>query len=54
MTIKPSETAFAQAIKEGRLSEDPKAKNYAGLYMYICTSQGVDLFKHINTRKYIP
>jgi hypothetical protein len=46
--------AFDSAIKSGRLSEDPKSDIYAGDYMYMGTNQdGIDLFKHIDTRKYL-
>lgn len=45
-------TAFRQAIKEGRLSSDPTAINYAGNYMYMGRADK-DLFKNITTRKYL-
>jgi hypothetical protein len=45
--------AFDAAIKEGRLSVDPQAKNYAGHFMYMGTTDaGLDLFKHGITREY--
>lgn len=46
--------AFERAIQQGRLSENPKAKNWAGHYMYIATcSERGDLFKHRDTRRYL-
>lgn len=37
---------FRKAIEEGALSDDPKADNWAGHYMYMgTTDQGEDLFK---------
>jgi len=48
-----SEQAFETAIRSGRLSRLPTAKNYAGLYMYMGHQDGIDLFKHIDTRHYI-
>ena len=45
--------AFDQAIKDNRLTTNPKNDNYAGNYMYMHTdSDGKDCFKNINTRKY--
>lgn len=45
---------FKQAILEGRLSENPSDKHYAGNYMFM----GLDLngkpaFKHYSTREYL-
>lgn len=53
--FKDPNEAFEQAIKEGRLSRNPKAKNYAGHYMYMGpTEDGKNnAFKHIVTRQYI-
>ena len=48
-----SEAAFYRAIRSGRLSALPTAENYAGLYMYMGHQDGIDLFKHIDTRHYI-
>lgn len=53
--------AFEAAIRSGRLSDDPKAANYAGNFMYMGTQtasyrplrQQKDLFKNINTREYL-
>ena len=47
-----SRKAFDQAIKEGRLSTDPLAKNYAGSYMYMDHYEGKDHFKNILSRDY--
>ncbi|KKN12810.1 hypothetical protein LCGC14_1012840 [marine sediment metagenome] len=45
---------FEQAIKDGRLSNNPKDEKYAGNYMYMGKSKdGYPMFKNINTRKYI-
>ena len=46
--------AFKNAIEMKRLSADPAASNYAGMYMYMGTDQNDnDLFKNINTRSYL-
>lgn len=53
--------AFEVAIRAGRLSDDPKAENYAGKFMYMGTQtasyrplrQQKDLFKNIVTREYL-
>lgn len=46
---------FEKAIKEGRLSDNESDTNYAGQYMYMGTDvHGTDLFKHIDTRQYLP
>ena len=49
-TFKCTTTAFDEAIKSGRLSENPKDKNYYGPYMYMGTWDGVDEFKNVVTR----
>jgi hypothetical protein len=55
MTYQNTEHAFNAAIACGRLSSDPLAPNYAGLYMYMGTNEDdLDLFKHIETREYLP
>lgn len=46
--------AFDDAIAQGRLSGDPSAENYAGRYMYMGTIGTGDIFKHIDTRRYLP
>ena len=48
-------TAFKRAIAEGRLSENPKHENYAGMYMFMGPSlQGLkDQFKNKYTRQYL-
>ncbi len=47
--------AFEQAILDGRLSDFPPSSRYAGNYMYMGTNAaGVDTFKHIDTRQYLP
>ena len=45
--------AFGDAIKAGRLSDDPKAPNHAGYYMYMGTYDGRDQFKNATTRQYL-
>ena len=53
---------FDAAIRQGRLSEDPTAQNYAGNFMYMGTQtaslrpprQQKALFKSIATREYLP
>ena len=52
-TFRPAMEAFGDAIKEGRLSEDPKAPNHAGWYMYMGHFQGKDQFKNATTRQYL-
>ncbi len=51
-TFKDAQQAFEDAIKEGRLSKNPTASNYAGKYMYMGTWDSKDTFKNINTRQY--
>jgi ABC-type dipeptide/oligopeptide/nickel transport system permease subunit len=53
MTFRDSKEAFAQAIRDGRLSVYYESTNYAGAYMYMGTDDsGRDLFKNIETRCY--
>ena len=49
-----SDLAFKEALESGRLSVDPEAKNFAGNYMYMGTTNGRHAFKHISTREYLP
>jgi hypothetical protein len=45
---------FRQAIAEGRLSNRSPTNN-AAFYMYMYTDDaGVDQFKHLDTRRYLP
>jgi len=48
--------AFKKAIDNGRLSDNPKANNYAGNYMYMGPGcgrlAGQDAFKNSMTRLY--
>lgn len=48
--------AFARALEEGRLSDEPGARTYAGHYMYMGkTGDGQhDAFKNRWTREYLP
>ena len=52
-TFKNPDDAFQDAIDAGRLSANEADANYAGFYMYMGTWDGVDSFKHINTRQYL-
>ena len=52
-TFKDSDQAFQDAINAGRLSANEADHNYAGNFMYMGTWDGIDSFKHINTRKYL-
>ena len=52
-TFKDSDDAFSDAINAGRLSTNEADTNYAGNYMYMGTWDGVDSFKHIDTRQYL-
>jgi hypothetical protein len=46
--------AFNNAIREGKLSEDETAENWAGHFMYMGTDpKRGDLFKHRDTRQYL-
>ena len=52
-----ADAAFDRAISEGRLSDDPHARNFAGNYMYMgkddySRSNGKDLFKNCVSRAY--
>lgn len=49
---KDPQECFERAIKEGRLSTDPTASNYAGNYMYMGTWHGKDTFKNRDSRQY--
>lgn len=58
MIFKDAKMCFENAIKEGRLSENVSAYNYAGRFMYMGTKidengKEKDLFKNINTRNYL-
>jgi uncharacterized protein YpmB len=48
-----SQEAFQEAIDKGDLSVTSGAHNYAGDYMYMYSLEGVDYFKHFNTKRYI-
>ena len=52
--FKNSQKAFEEAIRAGRLSADPHSHLYAGNFMYMGTWDGVDAFKHVETREYLP
>ena len=58
--FKNPQAACKSAIATGRLSDDPRAANYAGAYMYMGTKiwpdssqPDRDLFKHKSKREYI-
>ncbi len=52
--LNDSQAAFERAIAEGRLSDDQRSPVYAGRFMYMGTRDGLDLFKDIDTRRYLP
>lgn len=54
LETKDPQLCFQKAIAAGRLSDEPRAENYAGKYMYMGTWNGKDEFKHSYTRKYLP
>ncbi len=56
-TFRDAQQAFKEAIAAGRLSAEPTSDNYAGRFMYMGTKPEPtprDLFKHIDTREYLP
>jgi hypothetical protein len=53
-TFRDANDAFEDAIKLGRLSDEPSSPLYAGHYMYMGTYNGVDAFKHVVSRRYLP
>lgn len=61
MMLKPNkkewlivDKAFKMAIKQKRLSKNPKSPRFAENYMYMGKNfLGIDDFKHYRTRKYI-
>jgi hypothetical protein len=52
MEILQSEQVFNDSIKKGILTTNKKDKNYAGIFMYMYTLDGIHYFKHKLTRKY--
>ena len=46
--------AFDRAIREARLSDNPRSCRYAGRFMYMGRWDRADQFKHIETRQYLP
>ena len=54
MTFRNPDHAFDDAIRLGTLSDKPSDANYAGRYMYMgCRDDDVELFKHIDSRRYL-
>lgn len=51
--FKDSQHAFEEAIQSGRLSADPLSPIYTKNYMYMGTWDGIDAFKHVDTRQYL-
>lgn len=47
-----SKEAFETALKVGHLSHDTSAPNYVGHFMFMGRADGIDYFKHRETRKY--
>lgn len=45
--------AFEGALEAGILSNDEKAENYVGPYMYMGLNNGKPAFKHRMTREYL-
>ena len=45
--------AFSDAIVAMRLSDNPASPVYAGNYMFMGQVNGIDTFKHIDTRRYL-
>tara|TARA_R110000868_G_scaffold406520_1_gene687021 strand:- start:2088 stop:2261 length:174 start_codon:yes stop_codon:yes gene_type:complete len=43
------DAVFERAIDEGRMRPSE-----VGMYMYMGTRNGVDTFKHVDTREYLP
>tara|TARA_R110002051_G_scaffold7078_1_gene33329 strand:+ start:56 stop:415 length:360 start_codon:yes stop_codon:yes gene_type:complete len=54
ITLADSSQAFEKALRSGRLSYDPADSNYVNNYMYMHTEAGKDMFKHRDTRQYLP
>lgn len=54
LTFRDSKQAFDDAIRDGRLSTDRDSEVYAAQFMYMGTRDGVDTFKNIHTRAYLP
>ena len=56
MTFRDTGDAFRDAMAAGRLSDSRSSKlPYVDDYMYMGTDDtGRDLFKHIQTREYLP
>ena len=51
--FRDSQQAFADAIKTGKLTTNQTDDLYAGHWMYMCTVNGEDQFKNIQTRQYL-
>jgi len=53
-----AQEAFRNAIRAGKLSENPQAENYAGRFMYMHSEADAagyfDVFKNRDTRRYLP
>ena len=52
-TFNNPDQAFDTAISSRRLSADPTSSLFAGHWMYMGTVNGVDTFKHSETRRYL-
>lgn len=53
ITYIDAQLAFCRALETCRLSQDKSAPNYVGDFMYMFTQDGVDMFKHCATRRYL-
>ncbi len=54
ITFNDGTAAFDAAIASGRLSAHPSSPVYAGHFMYMGTNEHGDMFKHCDTRRYLP
>ena len=52
-TFRDPVAVFDEAIASGRLSDAPGTDNYASRWMYMGTWNGIDSFKHVETREYL-
>ena len=53
MTFRDPKQAFDEAIRNGTLSPTRGSPRYAGEWMYMHTEPDGDMFKNIETRKYL-
>lgn len=53
LEIKNAKDVFAHALEIGFFSRDKEADNNVSRYMYMCSKDGKDYFKHSLTRQYV-